>query len=150
MHLWGMARSGHTLYVSHVQEHTIGAIDLESHRVRTLPVGAMPCAFALDAETGDLYVANYADGTITFLQKAMATSTVKVSPWPQALALDSAGHRLYVASPQQGTVSVVDTQTRKVIRTFRDLDHPYAVAFSPVTHRAYAVNEGKIAFTPLK
>ncbi|HEX2917264.1 MAG TPA: YncE family protein [Edaphobacter sp.] len=148
-HLWGMARAGHTLYVSHVQEHTIGAIDLESHQVRTLPVGSMPCAIAVNAGTDDLYVANYADGTITFIQKSLGT-TVKVSPWPQALALDSSGHRLYVASPQQGTVSVVDTQTRKVIRTFRNLNHPYAVAFSPSTHRAYAVIEGKIAFTPLK
>jgi YVTN family beta-propeller protein len=150
MHLWGMARVGRTLYVSHVQEKTIGAIDLQTHQVRALPAGFMPCAVAVEPGTGTLYVANYADGTVSVIGKGGRSSTLKVSVWPQALSLDAGAHRLYVASPQQGTVTVIDTKARRIIQTYHDLNHPYAVAFSPVTHRAYAVNQGEIAFTPLK
>ena len=150
MHLWGMARAGQTLYVSHVQEKTIGAIDLQAHRVHTLPVGSMPCAVVVDPGTGTLYVANYADGTVSILGKGGSSSILKVSAWPQALSLDSGAHRLYVASPQKDVVTVIDTKQQRILRTYRGLDHPYAVAFSPVTHRAYAVNQGEIAFTPLK
>lgn len=150
MHLWGMARAGRTLYVTHVQEQTVGAIDPVSHQVLNLPVGSMPCAIVADPNTGTLYVANYADGTVSILGNGRPTPTVKVSSWPQALALDSGAHRLYVASPQQGVVTVIDTQAQRITQMYRGLDHPYAVAFSPVNHRAYAVNEGEIAFTPLK
>jgi YVTN family beta-propeller protein len=150
MHLWGMVLAGHTLYVSHVQEKTIGAIDPATRQVHNLAAGAMPCAIAADPVAGTLYVANYADGTVSVIQPSGPSSTIRIAAWPQALSLDTGAHRLYVSSPQQGTVTVIDTQTRRVIHTYRDLDHPYAVAFSPATHRAYAVNEGEAAFTPLK
>ncbi|QHS53446.1 YncE family protein [Edaphobacter sp. 12200R-103] len=150
MHLWGMARAGQTLYVSHVQEKTIGAIDLQAHQVHTLPAGSMPCAVVVDPDAGTLYVANYADGTVSVIEKGGRSSRLKVSAWPQALSLDPGAHRLYVASPQKDTVTVIDTKQQRILRTYRGLQHPYAVAFSPVTHRAYAVNQGERAFTLLK
>ncbi|RZU40700.1 YncE family protein [Edaphobacter modestus] len=149
MHLWGIARAGKTLYVSHVQDASIAAIDLETHALRNLPTGSMPCAIAINKTTGQVYVANYADGTVTILEKEERPTTVAVSPHPQAVALDEAAGLLYVASPQQNTVTVVDTQTRNVRQTYRNLDHPYAVVLMGETHAAYTVNLGNAPFTLL-
>lgn len=108
----------------------------------------MPCAIAISAVTGKIYVANYADGTLTVLDHGK-TSTLTVTPHPQGLALDDAAGLLYIASPQQNAVTVLDTKTPRVNDTFTGLDHPYAVAFNPVTHKAYAVNLGESSFTPI-
>jgi YVTN family beta-propeller protein len=110
----------------------------------------MPCAIAVNSKTGEIYVANYADGTVTILSKERKPSSVRVSAQPQALALDEDAGLLYVVSPQQNTITVIDTRTAQTLSTFRDLDHPYAVAFSPATHQAYAINEGESPFTSLK
>jgi YVTN family beta-propeller protein len=150
MHLWGVARAGKTLYVSHVQDAEIAAIDLETHAVRNLPTGSMPCAIVISQTTGVIYVANYADGTVTILDQDKELATVKVSAHPQALTLDEGSGLLYVSSPQQDVVTVIDTKTRRVGRTYSGLDHPYAVAFLPSTHQAYAVNLGASPFTALK
>ena len=96
LHLWGMARAGKTLYVSHVQDSSIiAAIDLETHTIRNLPVGAMPCAIAISRSTGNVYVANYADGTVTVLAMESSPATVSVSAHPQALTLDEDAGLLY-------------------------------------------------------
>jgi YVTN family beta-propeller protein len=150
MHLWGMARAGHTLYVSHVQDANIAAIDLETHAVRNLPTGAMPCAITVSKETGQVYVANYADGTVTILDQEKPPVTVNVAVHPQALTLDEGAGLLYVASPQQNAVTVIDTKTRQIKQSFNNLDHPYAVIFMPSNHQAYAVNLGESSFTSLK
>lgn len=150
MHLWGMARAGHHLYVSHVQDASIGAIDLAANTVQNIATGAMPGAIAVDQKTDTLYVANYADGTVSILAKNETAATIKVSTWPQALTLDAGAGRLYVSSPQRNSVALIDTKDGHVVRTFHGLDHPYAVAFSPVTHQAYAVNQGEVPFTLLK
>jgi YVTN family beta-propeller protein len=149
MHLWGTAQAGKTLYVSHVQDASIAAIDLETHALHNLPTGSMPCAIAVDKTTGQVYVANYADGTVTILDRDERPTTVVVSPHPQAVTLDQTAGLLYVASPQQNTVTVVDTRTRHVRQTYRNLDHPYAIVLMGETHAAYAVNLGDTPFTLL-
>jgi YVTN family beta-propeller protein len=150
MHLWGLARAGKTLYVSHVQDATIAAIDLETHTLRNLQVGAMPCAIAIGRTTGTVYVANYADSTVTALHDGETSRTVPVAAHPQALTLDEAAGLLYVSSPQQNAITVLDIEKLQVTRTYRDLDRPYAVGIIPSSHAAYAVNLGSAPFTELK
>jgi len=149
MHLWGLARAGKTLYVSHVQDAEIAALDLETHSIRTLATGRMPCAIVVSAATGRVYVANFADGSVTILDKTRPTATVKVSPHPQGLTLDDDAGLLYVASPQNDAVTIIDTGTGRVRRTLSDPGHPYAIALNPSTHVAYAVNLADDPFAPL-
>lgn len=149
MHQWGILRSGRTLYVTHVQDSDVAAIDLETHEVRRLPVGTMPCAIAMHPRTGQIYVANYVDGTVTFLDKNATSATLKVVPHPQALGLDAERDLLYVASPQANAVSVIDIKTRHLVQTLTVPEHPYAIAVNPVTHTAYTANQGDTPFTPI-
>ena len=116
--------------------------------MRTLATGAMPCAIEVKRRTGRIYVANFADGTVTVLSKEESPLPSPSAPHPQALALDEAAELLYVASPQQNAVTVVDTKSLQVKHSYTDPDHPYAIALNPATHAAYAVNLGDAAFTP--
>jgi YVTN family beta-propeller protein len=150
LHLWGLARAGKILYVSHVQDSSIAAIDLETHTIRNLPVGAMPCAIAISRSTGNVYVANYGDGTVTVLRDGEKPRTISVSAHPQALTLDEDAGLLYVSSPQQNAITVLDIKKLQVTWTYQDLDHPYAVGVIPSSHAAYAVNLGNVPFTALK
>ena len=147
MHQWGVARAGKTLYVTHIQDSDLAAMDLDTRAVRKIPTGAMPCALALDKNTHQVYVANYADGTVTVLNEEVPVSTIKVAPHPQALTLDSEKGLLYVASPQDNLITVVRLSSRKVIRRVKVPVQPYAIAVHPGTHAAYAVSQGNVPFT---
>jgi YVTN family beta-propeller protein len=150
MHLWGLARKGKILYVTHVQDANIAAIDLETHAIREIAVGAMPCAIAVNPLRDEFYVANYADGTVTVVKDNAPVATIKVSARPQGLAVDEQAQLLYVASPQQNSIALIDLRSRRVIRTIRVDDHPYTVALQPQSHAAYSVNISSNSYTPLK
>ncbi|MBS1801429.1 MAG: YncE family protein [Acidobacteria bacterium] len=150
LHLWGHARQGKKLYIAHIQDSDIAAIDLETHAVRNIHTGAMPCALALDADSGQIYVANYADGTVTVLKNELPVATIKVAAHPQALTLDAAKGLLYVASPQENLVTVIEMRSRKVVRRVKVPVQPYAVAVHPITHIAYAVSQGNVPFTKIE
>src|SRR5271154_1407522 len=70
-HLWGMALDKTTgmLYLTHVNDGSVAALDVKTHRNTSIAVGAIPCAIAVNDETGKVYVANYADGTVTVLDE---------------------------------------------------------------------------------
>jgi YVTN family beta-propeller protein len=91
MHLWGIAQTDKTLYVTHIQDSSIAAIDLETQAITTIPTGRMPCALAVDAQAGKFSVANYADGSVTAIdnKSGMAIGLVNVGHHPQAMAIDS-------------------------------------------------------------
>jgi DNA-binding beta-propeller fold protein YncE len=149
LHLWGFARVGKTFYVAHIQDADIAAIDLDTHAVRKIHTGAMPCAIAVDANAHQIYVANYAEGTVTVLSNESPVAAIKVSPHPQALALDSEKGFLYVASPQENLISVIRMKSRKVIGRIQVPVQPYSIAIHPVTHTAYAVSQGNVPFTQI-
>ncbi|MDE1176120.1 MAG: YncE family protein [Edaphobacter sp.] len=150
MHLWGLARSGSTLYVSHLQDSSIAAVDLTTHSIHTIATGAMPCAIVEDATRDELYVANYSDGTVTVVHHQQPIAAIPVAARPQSLALDRDKGLLYVASPQQNQVTVIDLRKRLVVRRLHVDEHPYAVAIHPVTHTAFAINLSGTSYTPLK
>jgi len=80
LHLWGIAELGKTLYVTHVQDDTVAAIDTESHVTREIATGGMPCALAVDAGRGKVYVVNYADASVSVIdaRRGVTVGTVKV------------------------------------------------------------------------
>lgn len=149
LHEWGILRDGKTLYVTHFQDADVAAIDLETHAIRTLTTGAMPCAIARNSRTGQLYVASYAAGTVTLLDKDKVTATIQVPSHPQAIALDPDKSLLYVASPQQNAVAVIDLKTHRVLKTITTTGHPYALVVNPATHAVYTADLAETPFTAL-
>ena len=147
-HLWGIALTANKLYVTHVQDSTIAAIDTGTHAVKNLQVGAMPSAVAANPLTGEVYVANYNDGSVTILNGDAPTAIV-VGKHPQAIAIDATKKLVYVANTQDGTVSVIDAQTHHVLRTVSAGQHPYAIAVNAKTHTVYVANLSGTPFTAL-
>jgi DNA-binding beta-propeller fold protein YncE len=75
MHPWAIAQLGSVLYVTHVQDASIEAINVETHVTQTIATGAMPCALAVDTDRNELYVTNYA-GSSVFIVDTRAGTTV--------------------------------------------------------------------------
>jgi DNA-binding beta-propeller fold protein YncE len=76
-------------------------------------------AFAIDQATETLYVANWADNTLSMIDTADCNgtitsgcaqhpSTVRVGRGPDGIALDFATHTVYVANVTDDTISVLD------------------------------------------
>jgi YVTN family beta-propeller protein len=84
MHLWGIIQVGKTIYVTHVQDATVAAIDTETNSVTNMTTGTMPCAIAANPTTGEVYVANYGDGSVTIIDGLSGTvaGTIMVGRHP--------------------------------------------------------------------
>ena len=79
-------------------------------------------AFAIDQANGTLYVANWADGTLSMIDKASCNATltsgcaqaphvVRVGRGPDGIAVNPATHTVYVANVTDDTISVLDAAT---------------------------------------
>lgn len=99
--------------MTHIQDATIAVIDIDTQAIREIGTGRMPSALAANTETGEIYVANYEDGSVTVIdgRTNAVTATVKIDGHPQALAVDADESLLYVANTQQNSVSVIDLHT---------------------------------------
>ncbi|QNI37823.1 YncE family protein [Edaphobacter albus] len=150
MHLWGAVLDKQTLYISHVQGKSLATIDLATHSIQNFTTGNMPCAIVQSKKTGHLYVANYADGTVSVFGENRKLATIPVSPHPQALTLDEEVGLLYVASPQQNSITAIDTRTNHVRKTYSGLEHPYAVGVNLSNHHAYSINLAENSWTALQ
>ena len=53
--------STNTLYLGHTGTANLVAVNEKTHAVHTIPVGAIPCAVAVDPVTHRIYVVNYGD-----------------------------------------------------------------------------------------
>lgn len=130
-----------------------------SAQVRTVAVGTLPWAVAIDAATGHLVVANRmtdpnglaaGQGTVSLLDATggAVLRTVPVGPDPRAVAVDSApapaapNGRIVVANDDDASLSVLDARSGRLLRTVPVGANPHAVALDAQTARAFVVNAG--------
>jgi len=153
MHLWGLAvdRQRGILYATEAQSHALLALHEDSGGETTIPVGAMPCAAAVDTRTGLAYVLNYADNSVTVVDgpAGKVLATISVGKRPEAIAVDPARNRIYVANTHSNSVSVIDGRTRAVVATVPAGRNPYAIAVDAERGDVYVANFGSPAYTRL-
>jgi YVTN family beta-propeller protein len=151
IHLWGLAQFEDTIFVTHVQDASMAAINLDNGKLEEITTGAMPCAIAIDAKVREIYVANYWGGSVTVvnLRTHQVTGTVNVGGRPQAIAVDPDERLVYVADTLHRTVTVFDGGSRRVIDTFKIEESPYALFVDPPTHDVYAATLGEKGFVRL-
>jgi YVTN family beta-propeller protein len=144
LHLWGMGQLGRKLYVTHIQDGTVTAIDIDAERVTEITTGPMPCALAVNAEANEIYVANYEDGSVALVDANTdgVRGTVRVGGRLQAIAVDSGPGIIYVADAQGRTVSAIDIHTQRVMKKVIVANPPYALAVNARTHAVYAATMG--------
>ncbi|MGA8528449.1 MAG: YncE family protein, partial [Acidobacteriaceae bacterium] len=145
-HIWGMLfdEPSDTLYLGHTGTGEVVALNEETHSVRTIPVGRIPCALAIDSVTRRLYVVNYGDETVSVidLRAGKAIATLPVGKHPQAVTIDPKSHRVYIANVLNDNLTVIDGTKNVVIGVSSAGVHPYGIAVDPASGRVSAVNYG--------
>jgi YVTN family beta-propeller protein len=133
-----------TLFFTQTASAEIVALDEKTHAIRTIPVGRIPCALAINPVTRRLYVVNYGDQTLSILdlQTRTTIATLPVGLRPQGLAVDSKSNRIYVANVQGNSVTVIDGARNVVVGVRNAGSHPYAVTVDQSSGHAYAANYG--------
>jgi len=88
-------------------------MDATNNRVvTTLGVGDYPLGVAFNPRDGNIYIANYGDGTVSVIDSATNSviATIPVGQGPQWLAFDPHNGNLYVTNSISGTVSVISAE----------------------------------------
>ncbi len=90
-----------------------------SHEVTTIAVGAGPTGIDADLSTGQLYVANVDDGTVSVVDvnTDTVTNTITVGGVPNGVIVDSANGIAYVSNFTLDVVHVIDTATNTEVDT---------------------------------
>jgi len=113
-------------------EGAVSVLDTRTGRVRrTVTVGVMPGAIAVDDAAGLAVVANSGDRTVSMLATrdgALHGAAVPVGARPSAVAVDARNGRAYVVNAGDNTVSVLDIRRRVIVRTVRVSVSPRAIA----------------------
>jgi YVTN family beta-propeller protein len=75
----------------------------------TIAVGNLPSGVAVDPTTGNVYVTNNEDDTVSVIDEATdtVTTTVGAGGFPDAVAVDPTTHTAYVTNETDDTVSVI-------------------------------------------
>jgi YVTN family beta-propeller protein len=130
------------LYLTYIQDKGLGVLDVKTQRATTIPVGTIPSAVAVNEKTGQVYVTNYDDGTVSVIdgREGRVVATVAVGQHPSAVAVDVARDLVIVANTKDSTLSLIDGKTRKVRKTVKAGEHPYAIAIDDKTQKMYVAN----------
>lgn len=148
-HLWGLSVNAATGAVYVTRTGKAELIEIKSGQITSVPVGATPCAVAVNPQTNSVYVANYADSTVSVIDGTTHTAmaTIPVGLHPQALAIDSAANLVYVANTHGNSVSVIDGAKQTVIATLPAGENPFAIAAIPNRRRAVVANLNGPSYT---
>jgi YVTN family beta-propeller protein len=146
MHLWGVAvdESVGRIYATRAGGAKLAIVDESTGVVSDVATGAIPCAVAVNAANGMVYVANHGDDSVTVIDgaKLAVVATVKVGVQPQGIAVDAKKNRIYVANVHGKSVSVIDGARNVVVGTFDVGKNPYAVAVNQESGKVYVAFEG--------
>src|SRR5262249_21297381 len=87
--------------------------------LRSVGVGQGPSALAVGADSGHVFVANYADGSVSVLdaRSGELLRTVPVGTFPDAVAVAERTGRVFVANMGDASVSVLDAHSGTLLRT---------------------------------
>ncbi|MFN2975707.1 YVTN family beta-propeller repeat protein [Terriglobus aquaticus] len=148
-HVWALIpglREGEIFAVSIGSDELLRILPGEN--AEKVKVGSMPDALAIDNDRHRIYVANYADNTVTVLDAdtLKTVTTVPVGHTPQALAVDIVRQRAYVANTHDSTVSVLDTKDNRVIWTVPVAGVPYELKLDPESGDVFAATFGSVPF----
>ena len=146
MHIWGTLvdkRAG-KVYATKPGSAELAIVDEASGRTSTVRTGKIPCAVAVNAANGMVYVVNHGDDTVTVIdgENRAVIATVKVGAKPQGVAVDGKRNRVYVANVHGDSVSVIDGKRNVVTGTFQVGKNPFALAVNQESGKVFVAYEG--------
>src|SRR5215467_3114681 len=142
------SRHARRLYATRSGTGELLLFDEGSAQATTVPVGAMPCAVAVNEATEKVYVANHDDDTVTVVEAAKGgrlAATLGVGRRPQALAIDPKRNLVYVANNHSDSMTVIDGAQNRVRETIKTGKNPYALAANPASGQLYVAIDAEKA-----
>src|SRR5437763_1080884 len=87
--------------------------------IRTVPVGQVPVAVAVDAPRRRVYVASFAGNSVAVLdaRTGAVVRVIGVGHCPNDVAVDVRTRHAFVANWDDATISVIDTTRQALLRT---------------------------------
>jgi len=133
------------LYVTNRDDATVTILTAPAlYPVRTLPVGLLPFAAALEPITHKVYVANYGSGSVSVIDglthQVSRTIITGEDSRPAHVAVNPETHRAYVSLQGMGRVAVIDTVYDALITTVEVGAGVFGVTVNPLTNRIYAAS----------
>ncbi len=107
-------------YIPNAGSNDVSVVNMATNTVvKTITVGKMPWAVAINRDGSKVYVTNRDDGTISVISTATntVTNTITVADNPMSLVIRNDGVRMYVANQGSGTISIINLALEKVIDT---------------------------------
>jgi YVTN family beta-propeller protein len=148
----GMAvnRSGSQVYVVCQYSSSIAVINTKTDSLsKTIKVGATPYGVAFTPSGRFAYVANMLGHSVSVISAAsnrvVGTIRLSASAFPMDVAFNSSGTLAYVTSGaagnDDGTLSVINTATKRILRTMSVGSSPGSVVVNSSGTVAYVANE---------
>ena len=135
----------HTLYISNEKDNTLSVIDTATDEViKTIPVGKRPRGIVLSKDFSKLYICASDSNTVQVLDiksGALLPNTLPSGDDPEQFDLAPNNKHLYIANENDAAVTVVDTDSRTVVKQFDTGVEPEGIAVSPDGHWAIATSE---------
>jgi YVTN family beta-propeller protein len=125
-------------YVANSAADTVTVLDLIYLRPdRTLSVGSVPVALAVNPKRDEVYALNsqpgQAAGSVSVIDttKNAVVATIAVQRAPGSIVVDKTGQRAFVVNTGSNSISVVDLATRRAIAAVAAAARPDMAAIAP-------------------
>ena len=112
--------------------------------VATAKDGGSASAIAYDPSKGEVFVANYDNGTVTVLSDSnnAVVATVSVGSGPDGIAYDSGKGEIFVANSLNGTVTLISDANNGVVATVSVGVGPSGVAYDSAKGEVFVAYSG--------
>src|SRR5579885_3147802 len=131
-----------TLYVANKGSNSVSVFVNNGSGLQftaAISVGAQPDAMVMDLASNRIYVANYADGTVSVVDGSSNTvvTTIQVGMHPTSLALNAPSNKIYVADQGSNDVMVINGATNIASSISGISTAPTAIATSPFSGQIF-------------
>ena len=131
-----------TLYVANKGSNSVSVFVNNGSGLQftaAISVGAQPDAMVMDLASNRIYVANYADGTVSVVDGSSNTvvTTIQVGMHPTSLALNAPSNKIYVADQGSNDVMVINGATNIASSISGISTAPTAIATSPLSGQIF-------------
>jgi YVTN family beta-propeller protein len=141
---------GKRIYATADAASKVAAIDLESGRIKDIPLSLIPWGAVMAPDGSKVYVGSRGfESVVSVIDVAQDTVINKIqlsqppafqSTWPWGLTINPSGTKLYVANFLTNVVSVINTRTETVIKNIPVGEQPRWVAVTPDGRHVYVSN----------
>lgn len=134
----------HKKYVSLAGGSKVAILNATDVHTGDITVGAGPSGIDNNPVTGQVYVANTTDDTVTQIDEAtdlVVGAPIVVGNGPVSVTVDSVLNRVYVANSLADTVSHINGVTALVVATIAVGDKPVGLDVDMVTSKVYVADQ---------